>query len=127
MKKELKTELLTSLGWALIMLSTALAARWAHAHNYIDGDTQLRVVALNGLWLAYYGNRLPKSFVPSACARQAKRFAGWAMVLSGLVYAGYWALAPIAQAIVFGTGAVAVGGALTLGYCVWLSTQRRAA
>jgi len=122
----MKKELLISLVWAAIMLSTALAARWAHAHGYIDGDTQLRVVALNGLWLAYYGNRIPKSFAPSACARQAKRFAGWALVLSGLVYAGYWAFAPISQAAVFGTGAVATGIILTIGYCVWLGAQPRA-
>ena len=122
----MKKAFLTSLVWAVIMLSTALAARWANVHGLIDGDTRLRVIALNGLWLAYYGNGIPKSFALSACARQAKRFTGWVMVVSGLVYAGYWAFAPIPQAVIFGTGAVAAGLALTLGNCVWLSTRRQA-
>ena len=38
---------------------------------------------------------MPKAVVPSAYARQATRVAGWSMVLSGLVYAGLWAFAPI--------------------------------
>ena len=38
----------------------------------VDGDTVTRVViGLNGLMIAWFGNRMPKTLAPSACARQA--------------------------------------------------------
>jgi hypothetical protein len=63
---------------------------------------------------------IPKTFVRGAQARQAQRVAGWAMVLSGLIYAGLWAFAPIPVATAVGTGAVFAGVAATLGYCLSL-------
>ena len=87
--------------------------------GYIDSDTVTRVVfATNGLMIAWYGNRIPKSIVPSAQAREAQRVAGWSMVLSGLTYAGLWAFAPIVVAEIAGIGAVFAGVAATLGYCL---------
>ncbi|TWS93370.1 ammonium transporter [Reyranella sp. CPCC 100927] len=94
----------------------ALAARVAHTHGHIDHETMLRVVAMNGLMIAYYGNRAPKRIAPSACARRLSRVAGWSLVLSGLVYAGLWAFAPIPLAMTAGTGAVAAGVIVTLVY-----------
>ena len=112
--------LMASLAWAAGMIALALAANFAHKLGYIDGDTVKRVVAMNGLWLAWYGNRMPKAVVPSACARQVRRVGGWAMVLSGLAYAGLWVFAPIPVAIWGGCGAVVAGLATTFGYGFWL-------
>ena len=122
----MKKEILVALVWAGIMLPLALAAKYAHAHGYISSDTTLRIVAMNGLYIAYLGNSLPKTVVPYAWARQSRRFSGWILVLSGLVFAGLWAFAPIPAAEVFGTGAVLVGVILSLGYCVWLNRRARA-
>ncbi len=69
--------------------------------GYIDRDTVIRVVTgMMGLWMAWYGNRMPKTMVPvPASAGQARRVASWSLVLSGLVYAGLWAFAPIPVAV----------------------------
>lgn len=124
MKKDLSLAVI----WACIMLGAAFAARYAHARGYIDEDVMRRVVAcLIGLWFAYYGNRLPKSFVPNACARKARRFAGWAMVLSGLAYTGLWIFAPIPTAVTLGTAAILGSIALTFLYCLSLRGGRPAA
>ena len=109
------------------MLLVALGAKFAHAHGYIDGDATLRVIAMNGLLIAYFGNDIPKRAAPHAIARKAMRVSGWSMVLSGLVYAGLWAFAPIPVAVVFGTGAVFAGVILTLGYCVLVGRAPRPA
>jgi len=123
MNKEIQAGLIC----AGCMLLLSLAAKFAHAHGYIDSDTVLRIVAMNGLLIAYLGNNIPKKAAPHACARKAMRVSGWSMVISGLVYAGLWAFAPIPVAVVFGTGAVFAGVLLTLGYCVWLGTKPRTA
>lgn len=126
MKEGVKKELIPALAWAAGMIGVAFAAAYAHRQGYIDADMKTRVVAINGLWMAWYGNRIPKAFVPSACARQAKRVTGWSMVLSGLVYAGMYAFAPIPLAFSFGTGAVLAGIAVSLGYCLWLAAKAKA-
>ncbi len=117
-------DILAGLICAACIVLLALAARFAHAHGYIDSDVTLRAVAMNGLLIAYFGNNIPKKAVPSTCVRQALRVSGWSMVLSGLIYAGLWAFAPIPVAETFGTGAILAGVLLTLGYC--LSVSRRA-
>jgi hypothetical protein len=119
-------ELIAGLAWAGGMIAVGLGAACAYKQGYIDGDTKLRVLSMNGLWIAYYGNRLPKAVVPSACAQRARRVAGWAMVLSGLVFAGLWAFAPIPVAATVGTGAVFAGVAITLGYCQSLRAKAKA-
>jgi hypothetical protein len=123
----MKKEMMIALAWSAAILALALGASFARTQGYIDGDTTSRVIAMNGLMIAYYGNRAPKAVAPSACAAQVTRVAGWAMVLSGLVYAGLWAFAPIPVASTVGTGSVAVGMAVTLGYCVWLRAEAKAA
>lgn len=81
---------------------------------------------MNGLMIAWFGNRM-KAFVPRARARKSTRVGGWSMVLSGLIYAGLWAFAPIPVAIVAGCGAVMTGIAVTLGYCLSLRAKAKAA
>jgi hypothetical protein len=119
-------DLLVALGWAGAIVLVSLAARIANNEGYISDDTMLRVVAMNGLAVAYYGNRIPKTFVPNADARRARWVAGWSMVLGGLVYAGFWAFAPLSLAKTVGTGALAVGVLVTVGYSLWLWTHARA-
>jgi hypothetical protein len=114
-------EIRLGLAWGGGIVLLALGATLAHRQGYIDHDTVRRVViGANGLMIAFYGNRGAKAVAPSAFAGQIARVAGWALVLSGLIYAGLWAFAPIPLAITVGCGAVAVGLIVTLGYSIWL-------
>ena len=120
-------ELIGSLAWGVGILVLALGATLARKLGYVDGDTVTRlVIGANGLMIAWFGNRMPKAFVPSASARQARRVAAWSLVLSGLVYAGLFAFAPIPVAVAGGSGAVVAGIAVTLGYCLSLRAKARA-
>lgn len=65
--------------------------------------------------------------MPSVWARQVHRVAGWSLVLSGLVYAGLWAFAPIPVAIAGGCVAVLLGMAVTAGYCLSVRAKAKAA
>lgn len=123
----MKKELIGALAWAGAMFALALGTSFANKLGYIGHDTVLRVVTgVIGLWLAWYGNRLPKTFVRSTQGRQVQRFSAWSMVLSGLVYAGLWAFAPITVAVWGGLCAVLAGIAMTLGYCMSFQTRMKA-
>lgn len=123
----MKKDLLVGLSWGGGIIALALAATLARNLGYIDQDAVLRIViGINGLMIAYYGNRAPKAVAPSAYAQQIARVAGWSMVLSGLVYAGLWAFAPIPLAIWLGCAAVAAGMLVTFGYCFRLRARARA-
>lgn len=120
--------LIGSLAWAGGLVALALGASFARQQGYIDADTTTRVVmGATGLMVAWYGNRMPKAFAPSACARQAARVGGWSMALSGLVYAGLWAFAPTSVALIGGCAAVLAGMAVTLGYCLSLRARAKTA
>lgn len=117
----MKKDVMTGLSWAAGMIALGLGATFARKLGYIDGDMVTRVViGANGLMIAWFGNRMPKALAPSSRARQVNRVGGWSMTLSGLVYAGLWAFAPISTAIVGGCVAVLSGMAVTLGYCLSL-------
>jgi hypothetical protein len=116
----MKKDLLVGVAWGGAVVLVALTASFLRSHGYIDQDTAVRVVAMNGLMIAYYGNLAPKAVVPNAYVRQVKRVAGWALVLSGVVYAGFWAFAPLPLAMTIGTGSVAAGIIVTVSYCFWL-------
>ncbi len=121
-------ELVGNFAWGGAILLVAVAGSLARRLGYVDSETLTRVViGLNGLMIAWQGNRLPKTFVPNACARQARRVAGWSLALSGLVYAGLFAFAPIPVAVVGGVGAVVAGIVVTLGYCLSLRSKTKAA
>lgn len=120
-------DLIGGLAWGGGIIALALAATFARKLGYIDGDTVTKVViGINGLMIAWYGNRMPKAFAPSALARQVTRVGGWSMVLSGLVYAGLWAFAPITIAVIAGCAAVIAGIAVTFGYCLSLRAKAKA-
>jgi hypothetical protein len=129
-KDMMNKELTACLVWAGGMMALALGATFAHKLGYIDGDTVTRLVTgVTGLWMAWYGNRMPKAMVllrVPAGAGQARRVASWSLVLSGLVYVGLWGFAPIPVAITAGSGAVLAGIAVTLGYCLSLRSKAKA-
>lgn len=127
MNKEQRTELIGSLACGVGILILALVSTFARKQGYVDGDTVTRlVIGANGLMIAWFGNRMPKAFVPSACARQIRRLGGWSLVLSGLLYAGLFAFAPISVAVWGGTAAVLAGIAVTIGYCLSLRAKAKA-
>ncbi len=124
----MKKQLIGDLGWGVGIVMLALCATWARGEGYIDGDTVTRLVlGATGLMVAWFGNRMPKTIAPSARARQAQRVGGWSMALSGLVYAGLWAFAPVDIALIAGCGAIILGMAVTIGYCLSLRGRARAA
>jgi hypothetical protein len=49
------------------------------------------------------------------------------MAISGLIYAGLWAFAPMTVALVGGCGAIIVGMIVTLIYCRSLRAKAKAA
>lgn len=121
-------DVVTDLAWAVGIVVVALVASFARKLGYVDGDTVTRVViGLTGLMIASFGNRMPKTFVPSSRAREARRVAAWSLVLSGLVYAGLWAFAPIPVAVAGGCGAVLLGMAVTISYCISLRAKAKTA
>ena len=119
-------DIVRSLAIAGGLIAVALASTAARSTGLIDGDAATRIVmGATGLMLVWIGNRMPKAWVPAEKARRVQRVGGWSMVLSGLVYAGLWMLAPVPVAVAGGCAAVIVGMIVTMGYC--LSTRRRAA
>lgn len=121
-------DLIGSFAWGGGIVAVAIAMTVARKMGYVDGDTVTRVVVgLNGLMIAWTGNRMPKAFVPSILARRVHRVSGWSLVLSGLIYAGLWAFAPIQTAVIGGSAAVLLGIAVTIGYCLMLRARAKAA
>jgi hypothetical protein len=121
-------ELVAGVAWAGSIIALALGATLARKLGHIDSETVTRlVIGINGLMIAWYGNRMPKAFVPDESVRAVARVGGWSLVLSGLVYAGLWAFAPVPVAVAGGCSAVAAGIAVTLGYGLSLRARARAA
>lgn len=120
-------DLIKNLAWGGGIVALALVASLARKQGYIDAETTTRVVlGATGLMIAWSGNRIPKTFVPNAGARQAQRVAGWSLALSGLVYAGLWAFAPTPVALIGGCGAIILGIIVTVGYCLRLRSKAQA-
>ena len=128
MNDEQKEEVKGSLTWGIGILALALVLCLARKQGYVDSDTVTRwVIGANGLMIAWFGNRMPKAFVAKACARQIRRVGGWSLALSGLLYAGLFAFAPMSVAIWGGTAAVVAGLAVTMGYCILLRSKAKVA
>jgi hypothetical protein len=112
-------EIAGSLAWAVGILVVALGGVEASKLGYIDRETLTRlVIGINGLMVAWYGNRIPKRFAPTAAIKQVQRVAGWSQVLSGFAYAGLWAFAPMNVAIIGGSAVILASLAITFGYCL---------
>lgn len=124
----MKRQRITEFGWGVGIVLLALGATLARNLGYVDADTVTRLVlGATGLMVAWFGNRMPKTIAPSARVRQAQRVGGWSMALSGLVYAGLWAFAPLEVALIGGCGAIMLGIAVTIGYCLSLRAGARTA
>jgi len=116
-------ELISDLAWGVGIVILALGSTYARKQGYIDSETVTRIVMCAiGLMVAWFGNRMPKKFVPDERARQATRVGGWSMALSGLIHAALWVFAPTQTAIVGGSAAILLGILITLAYCL---SQRR--
>lgn len=114
----MKKDLIQDLAWGGGIVVLALCASYARSRGVIDPDTTTRIViGATGLMIAWFGNRMPKRFAPSERARRVQRVGGWSLAISGLIYAGLWAFAPLPVALWVGCGAIIAGMAVTLGYC----------
>ena len=120
-------EIISDLAWGVGILIPALGSTYARKQGYIDGEAVTRIVmCATGLMVAWFGNRMPKKFVPNARARQATRVGGWSLALSGLIYAALWVFAPTQIAVVGGSIAVLFGILLTLTYCLSMRNKAKA-
>ena len=125
-RHQARKELILGISWGVGILALALGAMLTRKAGYVDGDTVTRIViGINGLMIAWYGNRIPKTFVASASLRELQRVAGWSQVLSGLTYAGLWAFAPIPVAITAGMAVVIAGIVVTFGYALMLRAKAK--
>lgn len=116
--------LFASLAWAGGIILLALGAATADNARLISNDTATRVVMCAiGLCVAWYGNRMPKAIVGSDAARQVNRVGGWAMALSGLVYAAMWVFAPQHLAVAIGSAAIILGILVTTLYAMNLKKR----
>lgn len=117
-------DLVGSLAWGGGIVVLALGLSAARSAGYVDHETVTRIViGATGLMVAWFGNMMPKRFVPSTAARRVHRVGGWSLVISGLIYAAAFAFAPIQTAVLIGCGAVLTGLAITIGYCLSLRTK----
>ena len=99
----MKKDLMISLGWGAGIVVLALIASYARKIGVMDQESVERVVlGATGLMVAAFGNRMPKTFAPTAAAQQVARVGGWSLAISGLIYAALWAFAPFQIALVGG-------------------------
>ena len=106
----------------------ALLLVLARKQGLISFDTTVRgAMVLIGLSIAATGNRIPKmpdglpphTLSLAALRQSVLRIAGWAMMLGGLAFAGFWAFAPRDVAAV--GSIIALGGSLAVmcGFVTW--------
>lgn len=125
MNRETRNDVVGNLAWGAGLIALALLAQLARKLGYVDQETVTRLVTgAIGLMVVWQGNRMPKAFVPNACARQARRVAGWLLTMSGLLYAGMFAFAPLHMAFVVGPAAIVAGILITFLYCLSLRNRR---
>ncbi|HEV7289060.1 ammonium transporter [Sphingomonas sp.] len=123
----MNSETKISLAWGVGIVVLALGLSSARSAGHVDHDTVTRIVlGATGLMVAWFGNMMPKRFVPSALARKVHRVGGWSLVLSGLIYAGAFVFLPVQTAVFVGGGAIVAGLAITIGYCQSVRTKARA-
>jgi uncharacterized membrane protein len=116
------------IGGSLLFAALMLAASWGLkqlvAAGVIDDPQfpQRVTMAIIGAMLAFLGNAIPKTLTPMAATRcdpakmqSLQRFAGYAWVITGLIFSLVWLFLPKPAAqplsvmvVLFGTLAVAV-------------------
>lgn len=112
-------KIMPSLALAASIIAISLGLTWAAKTGAINADLPARItMALSGLIIAFYGNAIPKAFIRSANGIAARRFAGWAFVLSGLATAAAWALAPTDLAATISLATLGATVLLVLATCL---------
>ncbi|MFT3668145.1 MAG: hypothetical protein QM795_06075 [Pseudoxanthomonas sp.] len=67
-------EVMTSLAWGIGIVVLALCATFARSRGYIDSEMVDRIVmGAIGLMVAWFGNQMPKRFVPSLQLEKTSR------------------------------------------------------
>lgn len=100
----------------------------AYKQGMIDRETLMRGgMVVCGLGLAAIGNMMPKmldgppprTLAVAQLKQSIHRVGGWAMMLSGLAYAGLWAFAPLAAAATWAMIAITAGVAVMFANYGW--------
>ena len=74
MNTMINRDFVANIAWGLAIVLIAMVGVGLRRLGLVDPDTVTRtVIGANGLMIAWMGNRMPKSFVPSACARRVRR------------------------------------------------------
>jgi len=108
-----------SLTIAALMIATSLGIVAAQKTGLVTVDAGTRAgMVFYTLFIAYYGNLIPKAMLRSERARAARRFGGWAFVLSGGISAALWIAAPIAFATPVTIALVGSAVVAVFGYCL---------
>jgi hypothetical protein len=116
-----------------MQIGGALLLTLARVQGLIEADTATRgVMVLIGLSLAVWGNLMPKMLeVPQRTVSEAtvsqsvQRFAGWAMMIAGLLWAVLWGFAPQEIANPAGIAIMATSAVATMSYTVWRHRKSR--
>ena len=109
---------------SLIALSLGLA--WAGRAGIIGPDMPTRIsMGAYGLFIAFYGNAIPKVLLRSERAIMARRFAGWAFVLSGLATTAIWIVMP--SDLAAGASVLLIGSTVLLVTAICLASRKRSA
>jgi cobalamin synthase len=106
----------TALAAALFILGATFALRELVEGGMLDGSVGTRAFMLaNGVIVALFGNRIPKTLLPPSRSAEAERrrqaalrSSGWVMTLAGLLYALLWLIAPEAFAQPVSLGVLAL-------------------
>lgn len=121
-KPTVKDSLVLSIG----LIAISLGLTWASKAGMADVDLPTRItMSLSGLFIAYFGNAIPKVLLRSERAILARRVVGWSFVLSGLATTALWLTLPIDQA----TRAtfLCLGGSVLLSTVICLAFRKPAA
>jgi hypothetical protein len=120
---------------AALMIVSALALQWLHAHGVVPGDRQeMAERSLNvmmGLLVVGMANLAPKRMKPlseTVCdpAREQanRRFSGRVFVAGGLFFTLAWLAAPIALALPLSMAAMAAALMVVMAQCLLITARR---
>lgn len=120
----LQRELKVGVPIALLTLAICGAVFIARRLGWGDGDAGVRLaMAISGLTVVYFGNRIPKEApTRSPRAQVVRRFAGRAMVLAGLLNAGIWVFAPMDVAALASMVPLILAVVAIIAYCTYSRT-----
>ncbi len=120
----LQRELKVGVPIALLTLAICGAVFIARRLGWVDGDAGARLaMAISGLTVVYFGNRIPKEApTRSPRAQVVRRFAGRVMVLAGLLNAGIWVFAPMEVAALASMVPLILAVVAIIAYCTYSRT-----